>query len=165
MKSFLDYDWSPQIAQPIKDLAEAGFFYTGYGDATICFYCGCGLKKWLKDDDPYIEHAKWNRCCEYLRVVKRQAYINDVHNVFNWAKELEEMRKNYKKKPPAPKEETKEQPEIPEGQHCVICTIAEREIAFQPCGHLAACINCSFKITTCCICRMEIKTRLRVIKS
>lgn len=38
--------WPPSIKQKPVDLADAGFFYTGKGDQTMCFSCGGGLKDW-----------------------------------------------------------------------------------------------------------------------
>lgn len=164
IKSFEKYDWSPQIEQTPHQLAEAGFFYTGYGDATICFYCHCGLKKWLKNDNPFTEHAKHSPTCHYLKVVKGEAFINQVRTrmasqpaCFAEIRELLQ-RPRKPKAPEIPKE-------ILEGKECIICTTEEREVAFQPCGHLSTCINCSFKISTCCICRLEIKSRIRIIQA
>lgn len=50
-------------------LAWAGFFYSGYGDTTICFQCGIAIANWanLHDfaSDPISEHVFWNKKCPY----------------------------------------------------------------------------------------------------
>ncbi|GBP63407.1 Death-associated inhibitor of apoptosis 1 [Eumeta japonica] len=48
-------------SSPVKpeDLADAGFFYTGRSDKTLCFYCGGGLRDWKDNDNPWEEHAVW----------------------------------------------------------------------------------------------------------
>lgn len=166
VKSFVEYDWSPQTNQTILQLAEAGFFYTGYGDATICFQCGCGLKRWLKNDDPFIEHARYSPHCHYLKLIKGEVFIRDARRLLptppNATQEILQMMKNIRRPPPSPPVVEKE---ILEGKECLICLAAERQIAFQPCGHLTTCIQCSFKINICCICRIEIKSRMRIIAS
>lgn len=39
-------EWPKCMKQKPADLADAGFFYTGKGDQTLCFHCGGGLKDW-----------------------------------------------------------------------------------------------------------------------
>jgi len=45
---------------------------------------------------------------------------------------------------------------------CVICEDHEKEIAFQPCGHVCACYNCAVQLPDCPICRVEYTDFLRV---
>ncbi|XP_063383474.1 death-associated inhibitor of apoptosis 1-like [Cydia fagiglandana] len=37
-------DWPKSMKQKPEELAEAGFYYTGQSDKTMCFYCDGGLK-------------------------------------------------------------------------------------------------------------------------
>lgn len=39
-------DWPKAMKQKPAVMADAGFFYTGRGDQTLCFHCGGGLKGW-----------------------------------------------------------------------------------------------------------------------
>lgn len=39
-------EWPRSMKQKPNELADAGFFYTGKGDQTLCFHCGGGLKDW-----------------------------------------------------------------------------------------------------------------------
>ena len=185
VRSFVKYDWSPQTVQTPRQLAEAGFFYTGYGDATLCFHCGCGLKRWLKKDDPFEEHAKHSPKCHYLQLIKGEGFIrevqmrkfpNDFMRAAPFRSRVPEVDQTIVEGKECIANDTMRaapyQPRVPEvdqtiveGKECLICLTLERQIAFQPCGHLATCIHCSFKINICCICRIEIKSRMRIIQS
>lgn len=59
-------------------LAEAGFYYVGPSDLCRCFFCGGGVKEWLPDDDPWIEHAKFYPHCEHVKSVKGEEFIRDI---------------------------------------------------------------------------------------
>ncbi|XP_066587225.1 death-associated inhibitor of apoptosis 1-like isoform X2 [Prorops nasuta] len=70
--------WPKSMPQTKEQLAEAGFYYTGKGDQTLCYHCNGGLKDWEPNDDPWEEHAKWFSKCFYLLMVKGQEYVNKV---------------------------------------------------------------------------------------
>ncbi|XP_047350466.1 putative inhibitor of apoptosis [Vespa velutina] len=73
------FDTWPKPLPPDKNqLAEAGFFYTGKEDQTVCFHCGGGLKDWKPEDDPWEQHAKWFSKCYYLLMAKGKEYVNAV---------------------------------------------------------------------------------------
>ncbi|XP_076750908.1 baculoviral IAP repeat-containing protein 8 [Xylocopa sonorina] len=70
--------WPKSMPQTKEQLADAGFYYTGKGDQTLCYYCGGGLKDWEPEDDPWEQHAKWFSKCYYLLMVKGQDYVNKI---------------------------------------------------------------------------------------
>lgn len=70
--------WPKAMPQTKEQLADAGFYYTGKGDQTLCYHCGGGLKDWEPEDDPWEQHAKWFSKCYYLLTVKGQSYVNGV---------------------------------------------------------------------------------------
>lgn len=70
--------WPKSMPQTKEQLANAGFFYTGKSDQTLCYHCGEGLKDWEPQDDPWEEHAKWFPRCYYLLMVKGQEYVNSI---------------------------------------------------------------------------------------
>lgn len=70
--------WPKSMPQTKEQLADAGFYYTGKGDQTLCYHCGGGLKDWEPEDDPWEQHAKWFSTCHYLLLVKGQEYINKI---------------------------------------------------------------------------------------
>ncbi|KAJ3588394.1 hypothetical protein NHX12_011987 [Muraenolepis orangiensis] len=59
-------------------LARAGFYSTGDGDRVLCFRCGGGVKNWLPDEDPWVEHAKHYPGCSFLLTEKGQDFISQV---------------------------------------------------------------------------------------
>ncbi|KAG7201967.1 hypothetical protein KM043_004667 [Ampulex compressa] len=70
--------WPKSMPQTKEQLADAGFYYTGKGDQTLCYYCGGGLKDWEPEDDPWEQHAKWFSKCYYLLMVQGQEYVNKI---------------------------------------------------------------------------------------
>ncbi|KAG6443093.1 hypothetical protein O3G_MSEX002671 [Manduca sexta] len=59
--------WPSHKRQKPEDLADAGLFYTGDDDKTICFYCGGGIKDWEETDDPWEEHVRFFSDCDFVR--------------------------------------------------------------------------------------------------
>ncbi|KAH9510104.1 Baculoviral IAP repeat-containing protein 7-A [Bulinus truncatus] len=60
------------------DLADAGFYFAGFGDCARCFYCGGGLRNWDNDDDVWVEHARWFPKCAFIRNKMGQAFVDAV---------------------------------------------------------------------------------------
>ena len=51
--------WQHTGAVKPKDLAEAGFYYMGRGDDTVCcFSCGVTLNRWQIGDIPEERHRR-----------------------------------------------------------------------------------------------------------
>lgn len=61
------HDWPISIQQQPEELANAGFYYTGMSDKTICFSCGGGLKNWEEHDIPLVQHKICFPRCNYLK--------------------------------------------------------------------------------------------------
>ncbi|XP_046670435.1 death-associated inhibitor of apoptosis 1 isoform X2 [Homalodisca vitripennis] len=73
------YDlWPIALKLKPKILSEAGFFYTGKGDQTICFHCGGGLKDWEESDEPWVEHARWFSKCNFVLLIKGKDFVDKV---------------------------------------------------------------------------------------
>ncbi|XP_076660123.1 death-associated inhibitor of apoptosis 1-like [Halictus rubicundus] len=70
--------WPKTMTQTKQQLADAGFYYIGKGDQTVCYYCGGGLKDWAVGDNPWEQHAIWFSKCYYLWMVKGPYYVNKV---------------------------------------------------------------------------------------
>ncbi|XP_061192264.1 death-associated inhibitor of apoptosis 2-like [Saccostrea echinata] len=63
-------EWPKFLKGPSKkDLARAGFIYTGLGDKVTCFSCGITLRNWEPLDDAYNEHNRWSKNCVYSNMV------------------------------------------------------------------------------------------------
>lgn len=59
-------------------LAQAGMYYIGDQDRTKCWFCDGGLKDYLPDDDPWVEHAKYFPQCEYLLQQRGPGWVNSI---------------------------------------------------------------------------------------
>lgn len=78
-----------------QDLAEAGFFYVGYGDVCKCFCCQGLVCNWLDSEDVWKSHAFYYPDCEFVALSKGGAYIRDVYfeNRLPEFKKLKEAKK------------------------------------------------------------------------
>jgi len=74
--------WPKAMSQTKEELATAGFYYSGSGDETLCYYCGGGLMDWDPYDDPWVEHAKWFNHCPYLLVIKGLEFVNNIRKPY-----------------------------------------------------------------------------------
>lgn len=181
----------PMIA--IKQLAEAGFFYTGEDDQTLCFHCGVGLKDWEPNDDPWYEHFKWFPKCHYLLMFKEKEYANVEGKFIRLSEEtnrtsLEESfddinlgsncgsntnsennigESSNLVSSAVAKEHDLSPKELnkptDDATLCKICYNAELGVVFLPCKHMCACVNCASLITTCAVCRKPIELVLHAI--
>ncbi|KAE9529191.1 hypothetical protein AGLY_011987 [Aphis glycines] len=59
-------------------LAESGFIYSGKKDIVECFCCGLILHHWEKEDNPWIEHSRWNPKCVYVLLSKGNQFVENV---------------------------------------------------------------------------------------
>uniref|UniRef100_A0A182SMI4 Apoptosis 1 inhibitor n=1 Tax=Anopheles maculatus TaxID=74869 RepID=A0A182SMI4_9DIPT len=68
-------EWPKSMKQTPKQMADAGFFYTGKSDIVQCYCCGGALRDWLTDDEPWMEHAANYSGCYYLNLMKSADFI------------------------------------------------------------------------------------------
>lgn len=148
-------------------LCEAGFFYTGKGDNTICFHCGGGLRNWEDSDEPWVEHARWFSKCTFVLLTKGMSFVE----IACGKKSVEEIKD--KKSKVELRCETKEtfigENYIVENKdnkmECKICFSDEVEVVFLPCGHLVACVKCALALRKCPLCRRVVNATIRVYLS
>ncbi|RZC35564.1 BIR and/or zf-C3HC4 3 domain containing protein [Asbolus verrucosus] len=160
-------DWPKALKLKPKQLAEAGFYYKGVGDQTVCFHCGGGLKDWEDNDDPWEQHALWFPKCGYLITTKGEGFVDEVRN---------KLKTEQNPLPNSSSASTKEASAESKSEGggaaqddlskmCKICFINEIEVVFIPCGHLLACIECSLSLKTCPVCRQRFDGAMRVFPS
>lgn len=65
VKSFTEKGWPRQLAQSPLEMAQAGFFYTGYGDRAQTFCCGNVVVDWHHMDKPWEEHKRHFPKCKF----------------------------------------------------------------------------------------------------
>lgn len=164
-------DWPRCMRQKPEDLAEAGFFYTGHGDKTKCFYCDGGLKDWENDDVPWEQHARWFDRCAYVQLVKGRDYVQKVMTqacsvpATNEVKEEVPEKSSVKTNTPTetPVQETpNEETPIEDSKLCKICYAEERNVCFVPCGHVVACAKCALAADKCPMCRRTFQSAIRL---
>ena len=62
--------WPDQHKQKGKELARAGFYYSGTADLCYCCASNCGgLRNWLPEENPLEEHRKKYPNCAFVRLV------------------------------------------------------------------------------------------------
>lgn len=44
---------------------------------------------------------------------------------------------------------------------CVVCLIKDKNILYLPCAHLATCLDCSYPLQTCPMCRSAVQATVR----
>ncbi|XP_060568555.1 uncharacterized protein LOC132727155 isoform X2 [Ruditapes philippinarum] len=81
--------WPDTSSHTPEVLADAGFFYAGFGDCVRCFYCGIGLRHWTAEDDPWIEHARWYKNCVFVKQKKGEEFVNLVQLAVQYAQDNE----------------------------------------------------------------------------
>ncbi|XP_055336723.1 baculoviral IAP repeat-containing protein 3-like [Paramacrobiotus metropolitanus] len=95
-------NWPGQVvSQRPMDMANAGFFFNeGVWDQVQCFCCGRKLAQWTRDDDPWIEHAKYEPQCAYLLEKKGLRFVREVRRLHDmdklkWAGSLRKNRMDF----------------------------------------------------------------------
>lgn len=156
-------DWPRCMRQKPEDLAEAGFFYTGQGDKTKCFYCDGGLKDWETDDVPWEQHARWFDRCAYVQLVKGRDYVQKVMTEA-CAVSAEAEKEVEPEKPAVESSAPTEPPEnnLDDSKVCKICYAEERNVCFVPCGHVVACAKCALAADKCPMCRRTFQSAVRL---
>lgn len=169
--------WPQGIKQRPNQLAEAGFFYTGFGDQTLCYCCGGGLQDWMEKDDPWEQHALWFSKCKFVNLKKGPEFVAKVkaQNQPQAYSPNVSTSTETKEEPAASAEDTTlseqcEKVSIKEqsGEHqtlCKICFKNELGVVFLPCGHIVACVDCAPALTTCAVCRKPLEATVRAFLS
>ncbi|KAF0728263.1 baculoviral IAP repeat-containing protein 3-like, partial [Aphis craccivora] len=63
-------DWPVSFLEP-RDMAKAGFFYTGDGDKVVCYKCFKEFDRWEKKDTPMGEHMYHKPTCPFVISYKK----------------------------------------------------------------------------------------------
>lgn len=120
--------------QNVKKLSEAGFFYVGKNDDTVCFSCGGGLRNWEHENDPIELHIKCFTKCSFINMLKKYRLSDDDGD---------------------------DDGKIKSERICKICYVEEINVALLPCGHLT-CRKCVVHLSKCFLCRKEISATVKI---
>jgi len=146
-------EWPINLKQRPEDLANAGLFYTGNGDHTICFHCGEGLRRWEENDIPWVEHANFFPDCPYVIAMKYKERLGTVDSQTTQQKPIENASE--------PSDESAA-PEIDDNIVCTLCYSQKRSVLFLPCKHLLSCGQCSTRLDSCPLCRSKLEGCIKV---
>lgn len=150
--------WPVGIKQKPENLSDAGFFYNGQSDITICFSCGLVVNEWEEADDPWIVHKSLaEKDCAYLRL--NQSQIKKAE------KKIEQIKEgSYSKPLKTNHDDDDSEEEIDNETMCKICFKRKSSLVFLPCKHVAVCGQCVFGIgKNCPICRSPIEESIALI--
>ncbi|QKE44583.1 putative inhibitor of apoptosis protein [Yalta virus] len=78
IKSF--NDWPRGLRQHSKELADAGFFYTGANETVRCFKCRVLCRDWELGEDVWIGHFKLSPKCQYGLLMKPDIFQSSEEN-------------------------------------------------------------------------------------
>ncbi|KAK3594451.1 hypothetical protein CHS0354_015450 [Potamilus streckersoni] len=62
----------------MESLSEDLASVVGFSDCVRCFHCGVGLRHWMSEDDPWIEHTRWSASCFYVYKMKGEEFVSLV---------------------------------------------------------------------------------------
>lgn len=173
-------DWPKTMKQKPKELAEAGFYYTGRGDRVSCFSCGGGLKDWEEMDIPWEQHTIYYSKCEYLKLMKGQKFINKIltqkssnpssymevlntDTVAGSGKNMKMLEVEMQKCASCLLDVEAQKPAADtDSKMCKICYECEYNTVFFPCGHIITCAKCASNVTKCPYCLQPFAEVMRV---
>lgn len=173
LESYTKKSWPRMMVNMTKLLCEAGFYYTGQGDRVICYQCGGGLQHWEKEDDPWIEHARYFPKCRFLHFIKGDAFVSEaskLHNANTATNEKDTVERSTTTNSSEPTSTETASPVSDNNRStCVICCQEKNNILFLPCAHLISCGTCAASLIShdtknvkCPLCRQAIKATVRV---
>ena len=167
LSTFFERFWPVSLNQDNFKMAEAGFFYSGFGDIVICAFCGLSLNKWLPNDDPISEHRKFNQDCKFVRLFQDKNSNTNRINLNSISSSLFNLRKNldyygnivyfYFHEKILKRRIYNRIINI-----CKICLSEESNILILPCRHVSTCLTCTLCTEICPICRSEIISTIKI---
>lgn len=71
----------PHVIPSSDKMAEAGFYFaplhSKMDDNVKCFFCDVEISEWTQDDDPVLEHLRYNPQCAWARVQSGKHNVDD----------------------------------------------------------------------------------------
>ncbi|XP_050600075.1 baculoviral IAP repeat-containing protein 7-A-like [Bombus affinis] len=164
--------WPTHLRQTSEELADAGFYYIGIMDLTVCYHCGICIENWGPEEHPWEKHAISSPGCYYLLTVRGFKYANNVtgQELYETSTEAPTQIANGNPERSNSENDTNEMTLVQKiaaakeknralknARLCKVCMEREATVVFLPCGHVATCDYCSPALTKCIICRGELK--------
>lgn len=157
-------------------LADAGFYYLGFKDQVKCFSCELSLANWSNLDNPWIEHCRYQKNCEYLKLTKGNEYINRNSKLKDLPSKPSEVvccgstASSASSNSSSDIEHTDIEHENEGSLNlfedtknvCKICMTKAADIVYLPCLHLASCGSCAIAMRDCPLCKKNILSTMKV---
>lgn len=167
LQSFDSWPLSSEVST--TKLAEAGFFYTNFGDIVECPYCHIEGHQWNPEDDPRFDHASWSPTCPFIinggdTRIEQQPWdiIENRSESRNDVSPLELiLQQEPRNENPVIVCSSEVAHPIQEKDLCKICYSNIIEVLVVPCGHLVFCLQCSPSLDKCPLCRQVIWNKVR----
>ncbi|XP_076449927.1 uncharacterized protein LOC143286183 [Babylonia areolata] len=159
--------WPSNHSPSPNSLSDAGFFYGGYGDSVLCYTCGIGLRFWQSEDDPWIEHARIQPSCFFVKSVQGQHFIdvaremrrNNQHPTYREVRLEANRRRAAAQGGDAGAVLSDDDPGV--DLLCKVCYDRERTVMLMPCRHLAVCQPCGQILQSCPVCHSGVESTLQ----
>ncbi|OCT96132.1 baculoviral IAP repeat containing 2 L homeolog isoform X1 [Xenopus laevis] len=81
LSTFCTFPTNTQVSE--RNLAKAGFYYTGSDDKVKCFTCGLMLDNWKKGDNAFEKHKKLYPSCSFIQNVPPVNLGASLHSAFS----------------------------------------------------------------------------------
>ncbi|AAN28066.1 inhibitor of apoptosis - 1 [Rachiplusia ou multiple nucleopolyhedrovirus] len=149
MDTFVNF-WPGALRDMITNIAEAGFFYTGRGDETVCFFCDCCVRDWHTNEDAWQRHVTENPQCYFVLSVKGKEFCQNSITVTHVDKRDDDnLNENAD--------------DIDEKYECKVCLERQRDAVLMPCRHFCVCVQCYFGLDQKCpTCRQDVTNFIKI---
>jgi hypothetical protein len=148
INTFAEY-WPATFKHMIENIADAGLFYSGSGDETVCFFCDARVRDWHQNDDAWQRHNSQNPQCFFVVSVKGKDYKH--------RRDSELVEENHVS------ENVVADDDVQEKLECIICLERQRDVALLPCKHFCVCVQCYFGLQEKCpTCQQDVTDFLKV---
>lgn len=157
LESFSD---STQVSIECRqNFTNAGFFLNHGTRKAVCFYCGLNTRL-DENNNPWTTHRLISPHCTYIKLnyqVRKENCLYKAMNKLLFMIGYNFQCEDFQQSPTNNGTETHEK-----NMSCTICLSKLAEYLYQPCSHLACCLECTTSQNICPICRADIKSRLKV---
>ncbi|AGA16181.1 iap-1 protein [Thysanoplusia orichalcea nucleopolyhedrovirus] len=148
LNTFLNF-WPVALCDMTNNIAEAGLFYTGRGDETVCFFCDCCVRDWHSNEDAWQRHAAENPQCYFVLSVKGKDFCHNLVTVNHVDERDDNSDENANT--------------IEEKYECKICLERQRDAVLMPCRHFCVCVQCYFGLDQKCpTCRQDVTDFIKI---
>ena len=105
--------------------------------------------------------TNWNEYESKIKPLFVDENVLTCKSLENAVNDIEEVKVNQVVDEPNSTQLKEENERLKHERLCVICLTKDKNVLFLPCAHLAACLECSFNMRNCPMCRSKIQATVR----